>query len=352
MKLLILTQKVNRTDPILGFFHRWIEEFAKQHCESVIVVCLQEGEHNLPENVRVLSLGKEVGASRFAYVARFYGYIWGERKNYDAVFVHMNPVYIVLGGIFWRIMGKKIGLWYAHKSVDLKLRIAEKLAHIVFTTAPESFQLKSKKVNIMGHGIDIESFKCEDMKNDSDNTIIEILHVGRITPIKNIDILIEAARILKETWEHTFHIALIGGPATASDFGYKRELTALIEKYGLQDTVTFEGDTPNMGMKSQYCRSDASINLAPTGGVDKVVLESMAAGRPVFASNEAFRGYFGIYSKALLFKERDAEDLAAKIMTFFVADDRDRVKACLLENVRKTSNLQQLINSILTLLYK
>ena len=93
---------------------------------------------------------------------------------------------------------------------------------------------------------------------------------------------------MKEKWEHTFHIALIGGHITASDPGCKKEIEDPIEKYGLQDTVTFKGNIPNMGRKSQYCMSDASVNPAPTdGGVDKAVLESTAAGRPVFASNES-----------------------------------------------------------------
>lgn len=58
MRLLIVTQKVDKNDPILGFFHRWIEEFSK-HCEKLTVICLQAGEFKLPANVTVLSLGKE-----------------------------------------------------------------------------------------------------------------------------------------------------------------------------------------------------------------------------------------------------------------------------------------------------
>ena len=58
MKLLILTQKVDKNDPILGFFHRWVEEFAR-HCEQVTVIALGVGEYDLPQNVRVFSLGKE-----------------------------------------------------------------------------------------------------------------------------------------------------------------------------------------------------------------------------------------------------------------------------------------------------
>ncbi|MCH8889170.1 hypothetical protein IID26_01965, partial [Patescibacteria group bacterium] len=79
MKLLLVTQKVDIDDPILGFFHRWIEEFAKQ-CEKVTVITLFEGKHNLPENVKVLSLGKESGAPRLKYVSRFFTYTWRERN--------------------------------------------------------------------------------------------------------------------------------------------------------------------------------------------------------------------------------------------------------------------------------
>ncbi len=58
MKLLILTQKVDKNDPTLGFFHRWIEEFAN-HYENLTIICLEKGIYTLPKNVQVLSLGKE-----------------------------------------------------------------------------------------------------------------------------------------------------------------------------------------------------------------------------------------------------------------------------------------------------
>ena len=90
MKLLIITQKVDINDDVLGFFHRWLEEFAK-HCEKITVICLEMGEYKLPENVKVLSLGKEDRVSKLKYIWRFYKYIWQEQKNYDKVFVHMNP---------------------------------------------------------------------------------------------------------------------------------------------------------------------------------------------------------------------------------------------------------------------
>ena len=71
MKLLILTQKVDKNDDVLGFFHGWILEFAKNY-EKVTVICLYEGKHDLPENVKVLSLGKERGVSKLKYILNFY----------------------------------------------------------------------------------------------------------------------------------------------------------------------------------------------------------------------------------------------------------------------------------------
>ena len=107
MKLLIITQKVDEQDEVLGFMHRWIGEFARR-CEAVVVICLEEGTHHLPQNVKVLSLGKEKNPSRIRYILRFWYFIWHERNAYDVVFVHMNQVYVVLGWLAWRVLGKKI----------------------------------------------------------------------------------------------------------------------------------------------------------------------------------------------------------------------------------------------------
>ena len=109
MKLLIITQKVDKSDDLLGFMHSWILEFAK-HCQMVTVICLYKGNFDLPSNVKVFSLGKEKGVSRVRYMLNFFRYIISERNNYDSVFVHMNQVYVVLGGFFWKLMRKKISL--------------------------------------------------------------------------------------------------------------------------------------------------------------------------------------------------------------------------------------------------
>jgi GxxExxY protein len=167
MKLLILTQKIDMNDDVLGFFHGWVAEFAKS-CEQITVICLKKGENDLPANVKVLSLGKEkleIGywkldiIKKLKYGFNFFRYLWQERKNYDAVFVHMNQIYVILGGLVWKSLGKKIGLWYTHGAVGLSLRLAEKMADLIFTATSDSFRLKSNKVKVLGHGIDTDKFR-------------------------------------------------------------------------------------------------------------------------------------------------------------------------------------------------
>ena len=144
MRLLVTTQAVDLDDPVLGFFHRWLEELARG-ADTVHVICLKEGRHSLPKNVFVHSLGKEGGRSRLKYISRFYKYIRMYRNEYDAVFVHMNEEYVVMGGFLWRMWGKRIVMWRNHKMGSWRTRLAMKFADVVCYTSPNAFVASSKK---------------------------------------------------------------------------------------------------------------------------------------------------------------------------------------------------------------
>lgn len=270
MKLLIITQAVDAYDPSLGFFLRWIEEFAK-HAESIEVVCLKEGKHLLPHNVRVHSLGKEKGTSRIKYIWNFYKYIWQLRHHYDTVFVHMNPEYIVVAGVLWRLMNKKVALWYTHKSVNLKLRIAVLFSHIVFTASKESFRLRTKKLHVMGHGIDTDFFS-------SDASIVRgdwLLSVGRLMKSKRHDLAIRMA--IKEGKE----LRIIGeGPE-------RKHLEALAVELGAR--VHFLGGLTHAQLRDEYRKAAYLIHTSETGSLDKVVLEALACGLPIRTNDPALK---------------------------------------------------------------
>ena len=62
MKLLIITQKVDMNDDNLGSFHEWLKKLAEK--ADIFVIGNYVGKYDLPENVKVFSLGKEIGVGR------------------------------------------------------------------------------------------------------------------------------------------------------------------------------------------------------------------------------------------------------------------------------------------------
>ncbi len=288
MKLLILTQKVDALDDNLGFFHRWIEEFAKR-CESIIVICLYKGTHSLPQNVRVLSLGKEGGVSRIKYLKRFYSYIVRERKNYDAVFVHMNQIYVVLGGLFWRLFGKPIGLWYAHGAVSLSLRCAALMTNKVFTSTAEGFRIATPKRHIVGQGIDTGLFIP---KNDYAITVpVRLVTVGRVIPSKNIEMLVDALVILRSS-DVPATLDVVGSCDRGNET-YLVTLKEYIKDKGLGEAIRFTGGVPYADLPNLLLGYDIFINAGMTGSLDKALLDAAAAGLPVVSSNPAAVAFLG-----------------------------------------------------------
>ncbi len=338
MRLLIFTQKVDRNDDVLGFMHGWLASFSKVFSQ-VTVVALGVGEYDLPENVRVYSLGKERGVGRIGYVINFYRTLWRLRGQYDAVLVHMNPEYVVLGGVFWRLMGKRVALWYTHRAVTWRLRLAVAFSHIVFSASASSFNLSTEKLRIVGHGVDTVSFGCPAR---TWRAPLRIVSIGRITRIKNHNVLIEAAALLKRAGA-PFSLSFVGSPATVSDKKYARDLAAMVNESGLAGQVAFSGSVQYVRMRDTYCTSNVVINAVPTGGLDKTVIEAMASGALTLTSNEGFREFLGPYASDLIFKEGDAVDLSNKVRALLVRTDCTDISAFLVRTARERFDMSALI---------
>jgi len=283
MNLLIATQVVDANDPVLGFFLAWIEEFARIY-DQVTVVCLKAGNHTLPNNVRVLSLGKETGASRLKYVRRFFSYVWRERARYDHVFVHMNPEYVILGGLLWRMLGKRVAFWYTHGSVNGILRAATILTHTVFTASTESFRIHTHKVHVVGHGIDVERFATAMHKLHVQAP--RLISVGRISPTKRQHLAIEALSSLR-SHNVDASLTLVGTPLTNADQAYETRLREICLSKSLEEHLCWQGAVPNEALHKAYFSHDVLIHTSTTGSLDKVVLEALAAGLAVVTTSDA-----------------------------------------------------------------
>jgi glycosyltransferase involved in cell wall biosynthesis len=343
MKLLIITQIVDRNDSNLGFFHTWIEEFAK-HVEEVNVICLKEGDHYLPDNVHVYSLGKENTTSRFTRVWRFYNYIFKLRNEYDAVFVHMNPEYIVLGGYWWKRWHKTMALWYAHRSDTRKLRAALKWVTYVLTVSEDSFAVPTPKLRAIGHGIDTALFKPQ-IKEES--TLLRITTTGRIAGSKHIQEMLGLMEELANRNEH-FCFSIVGSPTTPAEEQYAKKLHSAVDAASWKDSVRFLGPMPHARLPEFLNTQDIFLNFATTGNMDKAGLEALAAGVPLLSTNPQFEALLAPYG--LYVPSMHPSELANALLAFMQRPDQPAVLATLRNKVASEHSLERLIPRIIGLL--
>lgn len=351
MKLLICTQAVDVRDPILGFFHRWIEEFAK-HCDEVAVICLREGEHSLPSNVKIFSLGKpsfakasQGAGARLTYIFNFYKYLWQLRGTYDAVFVHMNPEYVILGGLWWRLVGKKVALWYEHKQVTTTLRLAHFFVNRVLTASKEGFRLQSKKVHVMGHGIDT---RRDTPQHIAPQGVIRLMSSGRISPVKHIEVLIDAFLLLKRRGE-SVSFKIVGSAPSANEKHYESELNDRLSRAGEKPEDILVGSVSHAQMPQMRASVDYFLHASETGSLDKVVLDAIISGVVPVSSSAAYKELFEGFESLLNYPQGDSTALSERIVSLTMLSEhaQEEIRTALFERVVSAHSLQSLIPRIL-----
>ncbi|MDP3996357.1 MAG: glycosyltransferase family 4 protein [bacterium] len=315
MKLLIVTQKVDKKDPTLGFFHSWIEEFAKR-CESAIVICLEKGQYNLPHNVQVFSLGKEQKASRFKILFTFYFLLFSLRHRYDAVFVHMNEEYVLLAGLFWRLTGKKIFFWRNHPRGGIFTRLSVFLSDRVFYTSNLSFTAGFKNASVMPAGVDTSIFKPSESFQRRKHSICM---VGRVAKIKGIDVALRALKFTAEIYPET--VLTIVGPTAVEDEKYRAELQKYIQENNLSGNVVFKGALPQSELPVIYGGHEIYLNLTDDGSFDKTIVEAAGCGSFVVTSNSFL---FGHLPKECA-TEKDPQSVARSLTDAFKLQNREKI---------------------------
>jgi glycosyltransferase involved in cell wall biosynthesis len=301
MRLLFITQVVDEQDPVLGFVCGWLRAFAKKF-SHISAVCLRKGSFSLPENVSVFSLGKERGGNKLTYAFRFLRFVWRVRREYDAVFVHMNQEYILLAGILWRVWGKKVGFWYNHTAGGVWTNIAMRLAQVIFHTSPYAYTAGTKKSFRMPAGIDTARFTSIP---DVVRAPRSILYLGRIAPIKGVAILVEAVMQLYRRGVPFF--LTICGRALPRDAEYERKIRTDVAPLVAAGVCRFVPAVPNAETPALYSGHEVFVNLTPAGNYDKTVLEAAACGCIPVVSSLAFRDAL---PSELFFRERDSASLA------------------------------------------
>jgi len=343
LRLAIVTQAVDNSNVALGFFLEWIRRFAER-CEKVFVICLNEGQHDLPSNVRVYELRRK----KLQRLADFRAAMLEMVEDYqvDIVFAHMCPIYAIAASWYMIPVGKPVTLWFAAGKSN-KIKLATALSKRVYSCSKSSYPIDTEKLEVVGHGIDTEMFKPAETGIARTSGEIRIISTGRITPIKNYEVTIEAINIIRKTHPDLQpRYRIVGAPYLEEDKQYLKRLEALVEQLGLGPVVEFTGTVPHTEMVSHYQWCDISTNMTINMGLDKTVLEAMACTKPVITTNRNCAEVLGDYCDLMLADENDSEDMARKIVAInrLDAGKRDRIGRRLRDIVIKDHSLDRLID--------
>ena len=108
-----------------------------------------------------------------------------------------------------------------------------------------------------------------------------LLFVGRIEPLKGVDILLGAAAQLEA--DSDCFVLVIGGDSTAQD-GEMAHLRELATELGIAERVTFMGAVDHERLPDFYSAADVCVVPSFYESFGLVALEAMACGTPVVAS--------------------------------------------------------------------
>lgn len=311
-KLLIFVNKFDEDDDLLGFFVGWARELAN-HLDGLIVITQYVGKYIEVPKLKVILNDKKKTPNAVLRAIGFIRLLFRLKNDYDGVLVIMAPAWAIVASLTTKILGKKLYLWYAVWRGSWKLRLAEKLVDKIFCSVPEAFPFKTTKLIPVGQGIDTDFFVPDETRRKSS----KILYLGRISPVKKIDTLLEAASELKKHQPELYgkiDIEIAGGPSNAGDEEHITYLEKLATELGISEKIMWSGRIPHTQTAVIFQEADAAVNMTQTGSFDKTMLEAMASGALVLSSNLAWLKFFDEeLQELLLFRQNDPHDLAQKL---------------------------------------
>jgi glycosyltransferase involved in cell wall biosynthesis len=346
MTLLWFNLSVDREHQVLAFGLEWIRLMADKF-DRIVVLTMEAGEFSLPPNVTVHSVGREKGYSRPRRFFRFYLLLFRilRREKIDEVFAHMNILFAAMAGPFLKIKRIPLFLWHAHRSVTTILRIAVFFSRSAFTSTAAGLRLSGHKRTIVGQGIDTNLFRP-----DGETRLNEtLLYAGRISPIKNVHILVEVVDdLVRNRGLGSLRLIVAGEPLDLRrDRKYLEFIKKMIRERGLGEYIVFPGKLDRDTLVKWYQRAVILLNLSDTGSLDKVLLEAMACGCIPVSSNESFRM---LYEQKFprLRTTLDPGEIASKVQSVLSMgrDEKERLRIELRDEVIENHSLKRLIDVI------
>ena len=273
--------------------------------------------------------------------------------KYDIHIIHTNSGVVPAPAMAARITGRK-HIWHIREWFgDFKrfwpfysayiTRFSDKVVCVSKTMADQFHE--HKKVMSIYNGFEIPRISAEvsipeDLRQSLNQAELVLGCTSRIRLIrKGQEYLIEAIGIVSQRTRKNIQAILIGDYVPGYEW-QKENITALIEKYQLEDRIHFLGHLTNP--LPYYKLFDVFVlpsgEPEPFGGV---IMEAMSLGLPVIGSNAGgTTEQIADNQNGYLFDNKNAEDLANKIELFL--NDPSSIKLfgnCSRERIEKYFSL-------------
>lgn len=174
--------------------------------------------------------------------------------------------------------------------VAVERRVMDSADAIIVSTDQERddlarlYQTSPHKVRVIPAGVDLGLFRPLDKTHARKELGLSekkvILYVGRIEPLKGLDILLNATAMLEDTSDT--RLLIVGGkPGQDKELGRLKSLAAQL---GIADIVTFTGALSQTELPKYYSAADVFVLPSYSESFGLVALEAMACGTPVVVS--------------------------------------------------------------------
>jgi glycosyltransferase involved in cell wall biosynthesis len=173
------------------------------------------------------------------------------------------------------------------------------------------FGISAEKVHVVPRGVDSERFHPGSPAAAKARLHVSVrgpilLWVGRMVPVKGLDVLIDACAKLR-AHGIAFHQYLVGdGPLRSA-------LEQRAVASGVSDAITFVGNVAHSDLPDWYRVADFTVLPSHSEGVPNVLRESLACGTPFIASRVGGIPEIASGTACKLVPPGDADQLASAI---------------------------------------
>jgi len=349
MNIVFICQSLNTEDVIIADTISRVRELANnQAVTSVDVVCLEADSNPLRNNIFIHPL-RRGSQNRLLTLLKFYITMLSilRAKKIDWVYTYMVGFYPILLFPLKLIFQFKIIMWYGHTIVPKVTRFCIRYLADKWLTANKSMvTFDSPNLRLVGQGVDTKLFRPLKIKKQ-----VDLITVGRITPIKHLELIIEALHVCKEQFGKTYTLTVVGNCYTEKDHTYFEDLKNKIAQLHLQRQISFPGTVPHSQIPRVLQKARVFVFAVP-GGVGKASLEAMACGMPLIIAAPHAEDFFGKHLSSWFLCQPKAKNMAHKIFYLLEADQStyDNLRESMLTLVNEKYTLPKLFDRIVSVM--